>query len=243
MRRSRVSLEAWYELLWWFAYEFTAHKTAREIGGSQKKVYRCFRLIRQTLYDYEAAEMKRFMGEVEVDETYVGPKFRNRRCKVRQKLRKINAVKRGRGAKHLQQPIFGIYQRNGVVYVEGVADVGTQTLQDIIRGRITLASNVYSDTMWSYYGLDRQGYCHETVDHGKQEYMKRKQGRSVHINGIEGFWGYMKERLLKHHGVKRSQLMLYVKEIEFRFNHRTLTTDELVDKLIHILLKSAPSRA
>ncbi len=54
--------------------------------------------------------MEKFFGEVEVDETYVGPKFKNRKRKKREKLRKIDVVKRGRGVRILLQPIFGIYQ-------------------------------------------------------------------------------------------------------------------------------------
>ena len=61
--------------------------------------------------------MNQFLGEVEVDESYIGPKFKNRRKKRRDYYRKINAVKRGRAAKILHQPVFGLYQRNGRVYV------------------------------------------------------------------------------------------------------------------------------
>ena len=84
--------------------------------------------------------MNQFCGEIEVDETYVGPKFKNRRKDKRDLYRRINAVRRGRGAKILCQPVFGIYQRNGQVYVEFVGDVGKKTLQDIIKGKIVLES-------------------------------------------------------------------------------------------------------
>ena len=42
----------------------------------------------------------------------------------------------------------------------------------------------------------------------------------VYINGLEGFWGYAKERLIKHHGVSPSKFPVYLKEMEFRYNHR-----------------------
>ncbi len=42
----------------------------------------------------------------------------------------------------------------------------------------------------------------------------------VHINGLEGFWAYAKERLIKHHGVSKERFPLYLKEMEFRYNHR-----------------------
>ncbi|MCH7927552.1 MAG: hypothetical protein IID03_06140 [Candidatus Dadabacteria bacterium] len=45
------------------------------------------------------------------------------------------------------------------------------------------------------------------MDHGKGEYVKVKKGKKIHINGIEGFWGYLKEQLLKHHGVSKTNLI------------------------------------
>jgi len=240
MAKSRFSLDVWYELIWWFVYNFTANKAAREVQLPQRLVHRCFSIIRKAIYDYEEAEMEKFFGEVEVDETYVGPKFRNRRRKNRDKLRQVNAVKRGRGAKNLLQIIFGIFQRNGSVYVKFVKDADKKTLQNIIKGKIVLESDVYSDTWTAYEGLNKKGYKHETVDHGHKEYFKQNDNKKkIHINGIEGFWGYLKEHLLKHHGVSEKNLIYYVKEQEFRFNYRHLSTEEMVAKIIKILVKSS----
>ena len=244
---SRLSFDQWYELLYWFVYEFTANKTAKEVKLNQRLIHRCFSVIRKAICDYEKTEMgKLFSGVIEADETYVGPKFKNRRKKNRDHYRKINAVKRGRGSKSLQQPILGLYQRNGTVYLKFIKDAGKKTLQEIIKGRIVLQSEVYTDTWKSYKGLNEKGYFHETIDHGQEEYVKirkdkksnhkEKQTRKIHINGIEGFWGYLKERLLKHHGLSKDNLIYYVKEIEFRFNNRHLETDEMVEKIIKILM-------
>lgn len=239
LSRTRLSLDVWYELIWWFVYDFTANKTAKEVKLPQRLVHRCFSAIRKAITDYEEAEMEKFFGEVEIDETYIGPKFKNRRRKTREKLRQVNAVKRGRGAKNLLQPVFGIYQRNGKVYVKFVKDAGKKTLQKIIKGKIVLESDIYSDTWTAYDGLDKKGYRHETIDHGNEEYFKKQNGKKIHINGIEGFWGYMKEHLLKHHGVSESNLIHYVKEQEFRFNYRHLPSEEMATKIIKILMKSA----
>lgn len=61
------------------------------------------------------------------------------------------------------------------------------------------------------------------------------------INGIEGFWGYLKEHLLKHHGVATYNLIYYVKELEFRFNNRDLSTGEMVYKIVKALMNFTPS--
>ena len=41
-----------------------------------------------------------------------------------------------------------------------------------------------------------------------------------HINGIEGFWGLAKVRLLKLRGMSKNMFYLNLKECEFRFNYR-----------------------
>lgn len=57
------------------------------------------------------------------------------------------------------------------------------------------------------------------MDHS-QTYVQRGRHYLRHINGIEGFWSYAKERLRKYHGVSRRHFPLSLKEMEFRFNHR-----------------------
>jgi len=40
----------------------------------------------------------------------------------------------------------------------------------------------------------------------------------IHINGIEGFWGYAKVRLVKVRGLSKNTFYLHFKECELRFN-------------------------
>ena len=76
-------------------------------------------------------------------------------------------------------------------------------------------SIVYTDKFRSYDTLMFCGYRHLRVDHGK-----RFVTGKVYINGLEGFWSYAKQRLIKFHGVSKEKFPLYLKEMEFRFNNR-----------------------
>lgn len=58
------------------------------------------------------------------------------------------------------------------------------------------------------------------------------------INGIEGFWVYAKERLLRHHGVSPKHSFLYLKEMKYRFNHRSLDLTDFANHLVQVLLSS-----
>jgi len=67
------------------------------------------------------------------------------------------------------------------------------------------------------------GFKHERIDKS----IKFANGK-VYINGIEGFWSYAKERLLKFHGVSRENFVYYLKELEFRYNYRDNIEDNLL---------------
>ena len=52
------------------------------------------------------------------------------------------------------------------------------------------------------------------------DYGKRFVDGKVYINGIERFWSFAKERLMKYHGINPEKFSLYLKELEFRYNNR-----------------------
>jgi transposase-like protein len=55
-----------------------------------------------------------------------------------------------------------------------------------------------------------------------------------------GFRGFARERLLKFHGVSAEKFPLYLKEMEFRYNHRKFTAlfTRLAASLTHPLAES-----
>jgi transposase len=115
-------------------------------------------------------------------------------------------------------PVFGILERDGLVKVEVVKDVSARTLIDMTIKTVKRGSIVYTDKFRSYDSLMFCGYRHLKLDH-KKIFSTGK----VYINGLEGFWSYAKERLIKHHGVSKEKFPLYLKEMEFRYNNRNTT--------------------
>ena len=55
------------------------------------------------------------------------------------------------------------------------------------------------------------------VNHSKEFVNKKTKN---HINGIEGFWSYAKHILYNYRGVPRYHFPVYLKEIEYCYNHR-----------------------
>lgn len=172
---------------------------------------------------------KVFDGIVEVDETYLGGQWKNKRQAIKAMLPRS---KRGRGT--AKQPVFGILCRSGHVWAELIDGVEAEDLQPIIERHVKHGATICSDTWRGYTGIAAKGYVHRLVEHGKQQYSDKRGG---HINGLEGFWGYLKRKLQAKGGIRTSRLHLYLGEYVWRYNHRHLTIKEQVSHLLNLVEK------
>ena len=212
-KRARISSKQFRQLVRYFVLDLTASQIAHLTGLNRNTVNRYMRAIRERIAHFCETQSP-FGGEVEVDESYFG-------------ARRIKG-KRGRGA-YGKTIVFGLFQRNGQVYTELVPNCRKATLQAIIRGKVALDSVIYSDGWRGYNGLVDVGYGkHLRVDHSKDEFVR---GRA-HVNGIEGFWGFAKARLVRFRGISKRTFYFHLKECEFRFNHRGQNLYQLLLKVL-----------
>jgi len=188
-----------------FAADLTATQAAVMLGLNRKTVNRYYGLFRAAIHAHQCRQSALLVGTIECDESYFGA---DRPRGV------LGPRKRGRGTQ--KQPVFGIFERGGRVFTEIVPDVAARTLQNAIRGKVSLRSVVVTDGWRGYDGL---------VDVGYDKHLRikkyRKQGSrftdgAVHINGIESFWSYTKRRLARFNGV-RMNFELHLKECEWRW--------------------------
>lgn len=214
IKNSKLSNRQIGKLIDFFVLEVPASKASKVLKINRHSAERVYQIIRCNIALKCEKEFS-FKGEVEVDESYFGGR------------RKGN---RGRGASG-KIPVFGILKRKGRVYTKIVNDVSRSTLRKIIRTKIIPESIIYSDSFRSYNGLVLDGFKHYRIDHSNSF----ARGKRNHINGIENFWGYAKTKLKKYYGIDRKYFYLYLKEMEFRFNHRK---DPDLSITIRKLLKS-----
>jgi len=211
--RARITEVTFRQFLQLFSLDLEATKISKIMGLNRNTVNRYARLIRERIAE-DSERASPVGGEVEVDESYFGP-------------RRVRG-KRGRGAGG-KTIVFGLFKRNGKVYTEIVPDVKKRSLQAIIRGRVDVGSIIHSDGWRGYDGLVDVGYeKHFRVQHGKSEFVR---GRS-HINGIEAFWSFAKVRLHRLKGIHKHTFYLHLKECEWRFNHRKENLYTLLLKLL-----------
>lgn len=187
-----------WALLRAFVLQASANHAAKSVGVSYPTAYTAFRRFREVLADLAEAEGRKLLGEIEVDESYFGGRRKGRR---------------GRGAAG-KVAVFGLLERHGRVCAVVVPNCTKETLMGKIKAYAVKGAVFYTDEFTSYSDLQSFGK-HLPVNH-----QKNFAHGSCHINGIEGFWSYAKQLFLKCHGVDPEHFPLYLKEYEFRFNHR-----------------------
>ncbi|MBI2326822.1 IS1595 family transposase [Candidatus Curtissbacteria bacterium] len=217
----------WYKVLLWFLLGHSIKTICRQTGISHYSVEKAVMVTRKVM----ARDVPRvFSGTVEVDETYLGGQKKNKR---KNQLRKEAESKRGFGT--TKQPVFGILTRHGKVFAKLVDDTEAIDLLPIITRRVKVGSRICSDTWRAYTGLAAKGYVHRTVKHGEREYVRGKN----HINGLEGFWGYLKRKLAAKGGVRRKYLPLFLGEYVWRYNYRNMDTEKQVKRILKKITDSS----
>ena len=213
INHSRLSSSNFYQLIKCFAIDMSATQTAKLLCINRNTVNRYFNEIRTTIASHYVNNVMFTDSICEVDESYFGAKRARGRA--------------GRGAL-VKVIVFGIIQRNGLVYTEVVSDTKADTLIPIIQLHCAPSCVIYSDECRSYASLKKLGYIHKRIKHSSNIFVEG----TVHTNTIESYWSYCKSRLSKFHGMNKAKFHQHTKECEYRFNHRK---EDIYKSLIKLL--------
>lgn len=221
--RSKVPLRKWFIALYLTSSHkkgISSHQLAKDIGVTQKTALSMLKRIRM-IYSKINEDLE-LEGVVELDETFVGGKNKNRHYD------KKVPYSQGRSFKD-KTPVFGMLQRGGMVIAKVVPDTKAKTLRPFIDKYISEGSTIYTDE-WNYGNIEEK-YHHRNVNHGAHIYGMG----DIHTNTIEGFWSHLKRGIIGiYHNVSRKYLQLYVDEFSFRYNTREMTEIERMNKLLSL---------
>ena len=226
MEGSNLKYRAWAIGVYLFTCNIkgvSSMRLHRELGISQKAAWFMLHRLRLTF----EAETGPFDGPVEVDETHIGGKRKNKPLAKRKELK-------GRGAVDMTTVAGAKDRDTNRVFARVVENTDRQTLQGFVREHAKPGATVYTDEAVAYKGMPE--FRHEAVNHSVAEYVREMAS----TNGIESFWALLKRG---HQGIYHKfspkHLDRYVTEFAGRHNDRDADT---FDQMAGIVVGMAGKR-
>jgi len=192
----------------------SANQLKRTLAVSYKTAWYLCHRIRHAMRDDSPDLLE---GIIEVDETYIGGKAKNRHVNERAKRR---GERQGKGGGLSDKTmVMGAIARDGDIRLKIGPKATEVILEAFIRSAVDPdeAEKIITDAHKAYAGLKHGDAKHESVDHSADEWVRG----DAHTNTVESAWSLLKRSIIgSYHQLSEKHLEAYLDEFSFRFNNR-----------------------
>lgn len=219
---TKIKLQKWFIAI----YLITCHskgissvQLAKDLGVTQKTAWFMLHRIRNCF----GISDDQLNGEVEVDETYIGGKLKNKHKSD------VKRIKSETGRKDNKAVVVGFMQRSGEVRAIKTTDAKKDTVLPVLQENVEKGTITYTDESNIYYTLKALGFDHKVIKHRKGEYVLDQ----IHINTLEGFWSLVKRGFYGiYHYVSKKHMQKYLNSYAFRYNYRESSISEQFNTML-----------
>jgi transposase-like protein len=226
---SHIPLHKWllaYHLLCASKKGMSAHQLHRMLGVTYKTAWFMAHRIRYSMTQEPLSS--KLKGVVEVDEVYIGGKFRaappikpgerpqDRLSPVDNKTAVVSMVERSlvKGGKSR-------------VRSRVVGRVTAENLKPVLNEHIESGTTLNTDEAKVYTAFKAEFPDHRVVTHQTKEYARVQDGELVTTNTVEGYFATLKRGINGvYHHVGKQHLHRYLHEFDFRYNSRDIEDGE-----------------
>lgn len=210
----------WLRLVRLFEQELTANRMTPQLGLSYNTVYKAVTTLRFSLLAQALDAKQLLTGAFGLD---LG--FESGRISMEKDKERMGSF-----------PVFGLMEKSGWAFVDLLPYMTAETVLhfhfNFQLKLVRMGNIVYSDKYKHYEALILCG------DETLPFHIIQGRERGTHVDSItDGFWRFAQDRLRQYNGVTSRRFPLYLKELEFRYNHRD---EELFPLLVSSLCKYVP---